>query len=127
MAGLWPPINRASPLNTLSASMFRMRTVKIYVIHDEFVRSAIPVVPEPASRIRHENETKPFAPFVRHLQSPWSARRRSPRSLRPYSAAAEPQYGTDHQEDAQAPLGGTLEHLDPTSLVSARTCANIRT
>ena len=25
-------------------------------------------------------------------------------------------YGTDHQEDAQAPLGGTLEHLDPTSL-----------
>jgi hypothetical protein len=108
-------------------SMFRMRTVKIYVIHDEFVRSAIPVVPEPASRIRHENETKPFAPFVRHLQSPWSAHRRSPRSLRPYSAAAGPQYGTDHQEDAQAPRGGTLEHLDPTSLVSARTCANIRT
>ena len=72
MAGLWPPINRPSPLNPLSASMFRMRTVKIYVIHDEFVRSAIPVVPEPASRIRRENETKPFATFVRHLQSPWS-------------------------------------------------------
>ena len=46
-----------------------------------------------------------------------TAHRRSPRSLRPYSAAAGPQYGTDHQEDAQAPLGGTLEHLDPTSLV----------
>src|SRR6202011_1676738 len=25
-----------------------------------------------ASRIRHENDTKPFATFVRHLQSPWS-------------------------------------------------------
>ncbi len=72
MAGLWPPINRASPPNALSASMFRMRTVKIYVIHDEVVRSAIPVAPEPASRIRHENETKPFDTFVRHLQSPWS-------------------------------------------------------
>ena len=33
------------------------------------------------------------------------------------TTTAEPEYGTDHQEDAQAPLGGTLEHLDPTSLV----------
>ena len=33
------------------------------------------------------------------------------------TTTAEPEYGADHQEDAQAPLGGTLEHLDPTSLV----------
>jgi hypothetical protein len=30
---------------------------------------------------------------------------------------AEPEYGPDHHKDAQAPLGGTLEHLDPNSLV----------
>ena len=64
-------INRASPPNALSASVFRMRTVKIYVIHDEVRALGIPVVPEPASRIRHENGTKPFATFVIHLQSPW--------------------------------------------------------
>jgi hypothetical protein len=28
--------------------------------------------------------------------------------------AAEPEDGTDGQESPQAPLGGTLEHLDPT-------------
>ncbi len=40
------------------------------------------------------------------------------------TTTAEPEYGTDHQENAQAPLGGTLEHLDPTSLVLGE---NIRT
>ena len=30
---------------------------------------------------------------------------------------AESEYGTDHLEGSEAPLGGTLEHLDPTSLV----------
>ncbi|GAT12124.1 ParB N-terminal domain-containing protein [Mycolicibacterium novocastrense] len=30
---------------------------------------------------------------------------------------ADPEYGTDHHEGPDAPLGGTLEHLDPTSLV----------
>lgn len=30
---------------------------------------------------------------------------------------AEPEYGTDNMEGAEAPLGGTLEHLDPTGLV----------
>jgi ParB family chromosome partitioning protein len=33
------------------------------------------------------------------------------------SMTAEPEYGTDGQEGPQAPLGGTLVHLDPTSLV----------
>jgi hypothetical protein len=30
----------------------------------------------------------------------------------------DPEYGTDHMEGPEAPLGGTLEHLDPTSLVA---------
>jgi hypothetical protein len=30
---------------------------------------------------------------------------------------AEHEYGTDHQEGPDTALGGTLEHLDPTSLV----------
>jgi len=33
------------------------------------------------------------------------------------TTAAKPEYGSDHQDGAQAPPGGTLEHLDPTSLV----------
>jgi hypothetical protein len=27
---------------------------------------------------------------------------------------ADPEYGTDHLEGSETPLGGTLEHLDPT-------------
>jgi hypothetical protein len=35
------------------------------------------------SRIRHENETGSFATPVRQTRTPWSADRRSPRTLRP--------------------------------------------
>ena len=39
------------------------------------------------SRIRHENETGSFATPVRQTRTPWSADRRSPRTLRPDTAA----------------------------------------
>lgn len=78
-----------------------------------------PGCPGTASKIRHKNETEPFATYVRQLQRTRSGGRYSPQSLRPdntTTVTAQDNQGSDGTAAAEA-AQGTLEHLNPNDLV----------
>ena len=67
------------------------------------------VVPD-QSRIRHENDTKPFATLVRRLGECWSRSRHSPRTLRPYNSnPTKPPWKPTEAPDL-FPVGRTSRH-----------------